>query len=60
MLQIVQIVVREASGLSVGSELIEWSHGTCSDQLETGGHITFANFHAGLSKLESDPLVFLP
>lgn len=31
-----------------------------SDQLETGGHITFADFHAGLLKLDSDPLVFVP
>ncbi|MCP3385935.1 type II toxin-antitoxin system VapC family toxin [Bradyrhizobium sp. CCGUVB4N] len=31
-----------------------------SDQLETSGQITFADLHAGLSKLESDPLVFVP
>jgi hypothetical protein len=31
-----------------------------SDQLETGGHITFADLRAGLLKLDSDPLVFVP
>jgi hypothetical protein len=31
-----------------------------SDQLETSGHITFADLHAGLLKLHSDPLVFVP
>ena len=31
-----------------------------SDQLETGGHIAFADLYAGLLRLESDPLVFVP
>ena len=31
-----------------------------SDQLQTSGHVTFADLHDGLERLDADPLVFVP
>jgi hypothetical protein len=51
-----QSLRNRASAMGIEVHGVLW----VSDQLQTAGHITFADLHKGLLLLQADPVVFLP